>query len=151
MYWFLHCVTDVFTCHVFFFFKQKTAYEMRISDWSSDVCSSDLAFGIQAEQRIFVVAERGIDLLPVFRQQPAHGQRKDLFFHDPHVTPVEFGILPDQGLNSRQPRRVAGRFLEVLQRATQIAHQVDILPVRSEEHTSELQSLMRISYAVFCL
>src|SRR3546814_7326215 len=33
----------VFTCSIFFFFfKQKTAYEMRISDWSSDVCSSDL-------------------------------------------------------------------------------------------------------------
>src|SRR3546814_9683590 len=31
------------TCSIFFFFKQKTAYEMRISDWSSDVCSSDLA------------------------------------------------------------------------------------------------------------
>src|SRR3546814_8357652 len=31
-----------FQCFVFFFFKQKTAYEMRISDWSSDVCSSDL-------------------------------------------------------------------------------------------------------------
>src|SRR3546814_19482552 len=30
---------------IFFFFKQKTAYEMRISDWSSDVCSSDLARG----------------------------------------------------------------------------------------------------------
>src|SRR3546814_64298 len=30
-------------CVLFFFFKQKTAYEMRISDWSSDVCSSDLA------------------------------------------------------------------------------------------------------------
>src|SRR3546814_2306192 len=30
-------------CYCFFFFKQKTAYEMRISDWSSDVCSSDLA------------------------------------------------------------------------------------------------------------
>src|SRR3546814_1679472 len=29
-------------CLIFFFFKQKTAYEMRISDWSSDVCSSDL-------------------------------------------------------------------------------------------------------------
>src|SRR3546814_4033117 len=29
---------------LFFFFKQKTAYEMRISDWSSDVCSSDLGF-----------------------------------------------------------------------------------------------------------
>src|SRR3546814_4238948 len=33
---------DLLVC-VFFFFKQKTAYEMRISDWSSDVCSSDLA------------------------------------------------------------------------------------------------------------
>src|SRR3546814_5539042 len=30
-------------CGVFFFFKQKTSYEMRISDWSSDVCSSDLS------------------------------------------------------------------------------------------------------------
>src|SRR3546814_2204207 len=35
----LFCVTVIF---MFFFFKQKTAYEMRISDWSSDVCSSDL-------------------------------------------------------------------------------------------------------------
>src|SRR3546814_7210671 len=33
--------------HMFFFFKQKTAYEMRISDWSSDVCSSDLAGAVQ--------------------------------------------------------------------------------------------------------
>src|SRR3546814_12491246 len=32
----------ILICYVFFFFKQKTAYEMRISDWSSDVCSSDL-------------------------------------------------------------------------------------------------------------
>src|SRR3546814_3005858 len=32
----------MYGCLVFFFFKQKTAYEMRISDWSSDVCSSDL-------------------------------------------------------------------------------------------------------------
>src|SRR3546814_15841001 len=32
-------------CSMFFFFKQKTAYEMRISDWSSDVCSSDLCIG----------------------------------------------------------------------------------------------------------
>src|SRR3546814_4378942 len=35
------CVIISYMC-VFFFFKQKTAYEMRISDWSSDVCSSDL-------------------------------------------------------------------------------------------------------------
>src|SRR3546814_10491779 len=36
-------VIDVWSNFLFFFFKQKTAYEMRISDWSSDVCSSDLA------------------------------------------------------------------------------------------------------------
>src|SRR3546814_5045516 len=36
LYYCVHCFC------VFFFFKQKTAYEMRISDWSSDVCSSDL-------------------------------------------------------------------------------------------------------------
>src|SRR3546814_2763753 len=39
-------LSHVFVCAVFFFFfKQKTAYEMRISDWSSDVCSSDLRIG----------------------------------------------------------------------------------------------------------
>src|SRR3546814_2377187 len=36
---------------IFFFFKQKTAYEMRISDWSSDVCSSDLRGVVQNEKR----------------------------------------------------------------------------------------------------
>src|SRR3546814_17959745 len=35
------CLHDVIGWSIFFFFKQKTAYEMRISDWSSDVCSSD--------------------------------------------------------------------------------------------------------------
>src|SRR3546814_5270305 len=39
--WCQMCVIPIFTI---FFFKQKTAYEMRISDWSSDVCSSDLLF-----------------------------------------------------------------------------------------------------------
>src|SRR3546814_10885681 len=38
----------VFELFVFFFFKQKTAYEMRISDWSSDVCSSDLVANLDA-------------------------------------------------------------------------------------------------------
>src|SRR3546814_3882645 len=44
----LSCVYCVLLS-VFFFFKQKTAYEMRISDWSSDVCSSDLARRIQKD------------------------------------------------------------------------------------------------------
>src|SRR3546814_20951487 len=41
----------VLICVFFFFFKQKTAYEMRISDWSSDVCSSDLVWGGQFENQ----------------------------------------------------------------------------------------------------
>src|SRR3546814_1325355 len=39
-YWYILC--EFIMSFFFFFFKQKTAYEMRISDWSSDVCSSDL-------------------------------------------------------------------------------------------------------------
>src|SRR3546814_4080364 len=42
------CMSDVW----FFFFKQKTAYEMRISDWSSDVCSSDLTLGTTRDAQI---------------------------------------------------------------------------------------------------
>src|SRR3546814_2432629 len=42
------------SCVIFFFFKQKTAYEMRISDWSSDVCSSDLEMdGADAPAALF--------------------------------------------------------------------------------------------------
>src|SRR3546814_7663959 len=51
MYCVLCCVGSVAWDVCFFFFKQKTAYELRISDWSSDVCSSDLPLG-----------ERGIDI-----------------------------------------------------------------------------------------
>src|SRR3546814_2290175 len=43
---------------MFFFFKQKTAYEMRISDWSSDVCSSDL----EAPETPLIVAETRVDI-----------------------------------------------------------------------------------------
>src|SRR3546814_2542708 len=48
---------------MFCFFKQKTAYEMRISDWSSDVCSSDLRKGAKDAMRIF--STRGQDLANV--------------------------------------------------------------------------------------
>src|SRR3546814_5143601 len=54
-------------CHVvlmmlFLFFKQKTAYEMRISDWSSDVCSSDLLAPDQAASLNFAVGRYGVGL-----------------------------------------------------------------------------------------
>src|SRR3546814_1565515 len=48
-------------CVAFFFFKQKTAYEMRISDWSSDVCSSDLAL-------------RNLDRAIAISRKPGHAQ-----------------------------------------------------------------------------
>src|SRR3546814_3344854 len=59
---------------IFFFFKQKTAYEMRISDWSSDVCSSDL-FGRQRREELVgarLPAERAPArkaMLPVERER----------------------------------------------------------------------------------
>src|SRR3546814_5175057 len=51
-------------CYFFFFFKQKTAYEMRISDWSSDVCSSDLdgeRSGGHAEQADIIAEAKMVD------------------------------------------------------------------------------------------
>src|SRR3546814_19528728 len=62
----LSAVVDSF----FFFFKQKTAYEMRISDWSSDVCSSDLLLaGTQLREQFVVVLERFCDITRM--HQPA--------------------------------------------------------------------------------
>src|SRR3546814_2922581 len=48
---------------VFFFFKQKTAYEMRISDWSSDVCSSDLARVTEASYNQFCPVAMAAEIL----------------------------------------------------------------------------------------
>src|SRR3546814_6652393 len=53
----------IYACCVFFFFKQKTAYEMRISDWSSDVCSSDLFALFQAGRPRPVHIEIPLDVL----------------------------------------------------------------------------------------
>src|SRR3546814_8867088 len=107
-YYSVKCIAVI---QIVFFFKQKTAYEMRISDWSSDVCSSDLRSGKH---------EAG-------QQQGKH--------HAPHG------------------RDQAGHQVSV----ASIGTGAEVRPAtarangRSEEHTSELQSLMRISYAVFCL
>src|SRR3546814_1300894 len=59
-YFFSFFVVVSFYIFIFFFFKQKTAYEMRISDWSSDVCSSDLSGGDGRRARELVrgVAQR---------------------------------------------------------------------------------------------
>src|SRR3546814_2851738 len=66
---------------VFFFFKQKTAYEFRISDWSSDVCSSDLARG----QRQDRVAQDGFVLLLFDQVLRCWGARRDFHSLQWHV------------------------------------------------------------------
>src|SRR3546814_2340068 len=62
-----------YLCIYFFFFKQKTAYEMRISDWSSDVCSSDLAVADRPSD----IRRRPEDIVPAdaidVRDRPGHG------------------------------------------------------------------------------
>src|SRR3546814_8434076 len=108
-------------CFLFFFFKQKTAYEMRISDWSSDVCSSDLdeTFLRQVIGILVIgchVIHRGVNTLLV-----------------PLNEKIECGVISTLRLPDKRPIIDRGNLF------------------RSEEHTSELQSLMRISYAVFCL
>src|SRR3546814_1315149 len=104
---------------------------MRISDWSSDVCASDLepdttvsareAFGLSIDMQV-----------PAFSEPSEYVPNRDdayLFDHD-----TTLAILAGFARNRRvmiQGYHGTGK--------------------RSEEHTSELQSLMRISYAVFCL
>src|SRR3546814_3562318 len=106
---------------------------MRISDWSSDVCSSDLALGglvaTLGPRAPFIAAAilAGLNALAMLFLLPetldaAH--RRPFRLRDAHV------------IGAFRPLFEAGRAGPLL---------------RSEEHTSELQSLMRISYAVFCL
>src|SRR3546814_9626559 len=108
---------------------QKTAYEMRISDWSSDVCSSDLGRGAGPRpDRTFPVLGGG-----QLCRRPARMAAA------PHRT---------QLCRHRGGDAPAGRGCIVIR--TQDFYRYGET-CRSEEHTSELQSLMRISYAVFCL
>src|SRR3546814_3747892 len=127
---------------------------MRISDWMSDVCSSDLA-GLQEGGRVpeevavklhLVVGglvhegelvALGVKILEILgvEPHPLHRFRR---------AEADVGLAPvDQVLQLHLHICAALAGLGVLD--------LDRAPQRSEEHTSELQSLMRISYAVFCL
>src|SRR3546814_3837350 len=131
---------------VFFFVKQKTAYEMRISDWSSDVCSSDL-FGSRNDRGEFL-------------RQRSHIGRVERRRRGHLVVPQEDFVDAAFVVRSHaESQRLVGRDLDPVQpllTGREIDRQRDaqLKPFdrhRSEEHTSELQSLMRNSYAVFCL
>src|SRR3546814_7878385 len=70
----------LFFVYWFFFFKQKTAYEMRISDWSSDVCSSDLVERdprAVLQRRDLLLADRRRIARRLLRQPPSRNQGDD--------------------------------------------------------------------------
>src|SRR3546814_3697398 len=127
---------------------------MRISDWSSDVCSSDL----EAARLAGADVEQAADARMI--EQPQHHV-------DAVADPDEVAKLPAVGVirvvRLEQLRRLAlAELAEQVPGDARLAalvvlvgaidvEELEARPLRSEEHTSELQSLMRISYAVFCL
>src|SRR3546814_8583659 len=144
---------------VFFFFKQKTAYEMRISDWSSDVCPADLLHARVGEGvGLHFLARHAPVGIEVEQQRLARGLRGGQL-----AVEVFAGLdRAERELRLRLPTAEAGQRLHRVAASGQRAEQFGRAdyrqqqpgeagePARSEEHTSELQSLMRISYAVFC-
>src|SRR3546814_9874642 len=132
--------------HLVFLFKQKTAYEMRISDWSSDVCSSDLAqwswnktfHSIRGALARAGIQRSACSAMTGIGRRPA----------------VAVAILPHRGDDRPEggavdasgvrlfpcPRRAACPYPHHPNRTGSGALR------RSEAHTSELQSLMRPSY-----
>src|SRR3546814_10495213 len=108
---------------------------MRISDWSSDVCSSDLLDCLlEGSKQAVLDAEK---TLP----DTADDATRDMILFGAvggNVKVYNLSRFTFDSLKGQEPGQL---------------HQnlIDYITKRSEEHTSELQSLMRISYAVFCL
>src|SRR3546814_5470255 len=121
---------------------------MRISDWSSDVCSSDLfedanLFGLEQSGQSGGRRQDEFGLFGEMRaQQEALGHDCDILRSDnlaEQLLDVLMNVAQMPAVDQDMPRR-----LESVQREASVGE-------RSEEHTSELQSLIRDSYADFCL
>src|SRR3546814_9535759 len=111
---------------------------MRISDWSSDVCSSDLVQGIFSPGFI-----HELELLQLPEYELSVDKQTGQFRFETQADWIKstwWEIHAMQIVNELRYRAIMHNFSR---------SELDIM--RSEEHTSELQSLMRISYAVFCL
>src|SRR3546814_5679471 len=114
---------------------------MRISDWSSDVCSSDLPKSYASSSG--TSSPRGL-VSGATKTTPCAAQAAR--YSPFSVTLAWVQVSPDryQSTGNRAPSSCAGT-------NTAKVMSVPVAVERSEEHTSELQSLMRSSYAVFCL
>src|SRR3546814_7016724 len=119
---------------------------MRISDWSSDVCSSDLDFCIQRNIAVFQGGAQGEHKL-------SRGLEPVKTWSAHWVRDQRYALAIEQYLERETP--AIDHYLDVLHQHSPFKKEPGLkkggTPDRSEEHTSELQSLMRISYAVFCL
>src|SRR3546814_8490297 len=128
---------------MFFFFKQKTADEMRISDWSSDVCSSDLRpfreFGGD-RPRIVTGEQHSARAVQFGRGIPDERRRRA----DEGDAAVDLLPFPEtRGLERDLVRMIVD---DTRHRLGDLGREIRVDPgERSEEHTSELQSLMRNS------
>src|SRR3546814_3630604 len=116
---------------------------MRISDWSSDVCSSDLC-GARAGGA--GISRSLVPARPRRRRNRRRRRPGRVRAPDPNLfRRLESGRRQSEAAGLRQARP------EGVGRAHDRRAEPAVVADRSEEHTSELQSLMRISYAVFCL
>src|SRR3546814_3651264 len=116
---------------------------MRISDWSSDVCSSDLAKARNDHYIDFRMSEKPEQVLIEYWIAPACRIKK---------RGIEVAISQQHCDGRRKNRQCEQQHEGCHQNGPdEQRHLVERHARRSEEHTSELQSLMRISYAVFCL
>src|SRR3546814_5156255 len=111
---------------------------MRISDWSSDVCSSDLVAYTKVKiDRLTIPAS----LLAAYTSEGLEGSLAQT------VIPFQ----PKWQANASFDYKIADVMMDTSLILNGDLHYQTSYRARSEEHTSELQSLMRISYAVFCL
>src|SRR3546814_3573328 len=141
---------------------------MRISDWSSDVCSSDLAVEAVAVWQGAGAVDRRLRGRLGIAIDGIEGNRFDRFVDEPDPIGEEIVAIfgGDRHTEAGAPRPaapfIADAAVELELAELHRVEQIDSIIVdfaalaagvgeRSEEHTSELQSLMRISYAVFCL
>src|SRR3546814_5305599 len=125
----------------FFFFKQKTAYELRISDWSSDVCSSDLVS--RRPPLLKIACGMGSSLSREYLTRALQAAGITALFLKSLISWRSVPTLPPH--RSALPTTSFARIIQLMLVSRTLAVR------RSEENTSELQSLMRTSYAVFCL
>src|SRR3546814_6804645 len=133
---------------------------MRISDWSSDVCSSDLAADDVERGIGEAVAERHPVFVAVAADEYFHPSAQGIDHADADAVQatgkrVVLAAELAAGMQPGQDQLDAGDAffgVDIDRHAAAIVdHFATTVGERSEEHTSELQSLMRISYAVFCL